>query len=287
MDSLRDWAKQSFKLSTLFISPSIEWCILTKWYWSSLSDLQLHDLTITCSFCVFSLKLSCFIFILLLPDMFILEQDIQFCSLMFTSFGNFQLGLLEQICFAWRRANSLPWAIFLRVHNIKDIIPTTFFYMALFVLGLDEGGIEKKRTERKREGNSHQQKIESKKKVKRNWESNWDWEREPFWKRASSPWNGKKVKNDMNETKLQKGGVICIRENIYFCFIDYTKAFKCVNHNKLWEIIKEMGIPDHLTCLLRNLYVCQKATVRIGHGKMDWFQTRKGVPQDYIVTMFV
>lgn len=160
MDSLRDWAKQSFKLSTLFISPSIEWCSLTKWYWSSLSDLQLHDLTITCSFCVFSLKLSCFIFILLLPDMFILEQDIQFCSLMFTSFGNFQLGLLEQICFAWRRANSLPWAIFLRVHNIKDIIPTTFFYMALFVLGLDEGGIEKKRTERKREGNSHQQKIE-------------------------------------------------------------------------------------------------------------------------------
>ena len=88
----------------------------------------------------------------------------------------------------------------------------------------------------------------------------------------------------MNETEVQKGGVICIRENIYFCFIDYTKAFKCVNHNKLRKIIKEMGIPDHLTCLLRNLYACQKATVRIGHGKTDWFQTRKGVRQGCILS---
>ena len=56
------------------------------------------------------------------------------------------------------------------------------------------------------------------------------------------------------------------RRNIYFCFIDYTKAFDCVDHNKLWKILKEMGIPDHLTCLLRNLYACQEATVRTGHG---------------------
>ena len=61
------------------------------------------------------------------------------------------------------------------------------------------------------------------------------------------------------------------QKNIYFCFIDYTKAFDCVNHNKLWKILKEMGIPDHLTCLLRNLYAGQEATVRTGHGT-DWFQ---------------
>ena len=62
------------------------------------------------------------------------------------------------------------------------------------------------------------------------------------------------------------------------CFIDYTKATDCVHHNKLWEIIKEMGIPDWLTCLLRSLYAGQKATVRTGHGRIDWFQNRKGVP---------
>ena len=59
--------------------------------------------------------------------------------------------------------------------------------------------------------------------------------------------------------------------NIYFCFIDYAKAFNCVDHNKLWKILKEMGIPDHLTCLLRNLYVGQEATVRTVHGTTDWF----------------
>ena len=64
-------------------------------------------------------------------------------------------------------------------------------------------------------------------------------------------------------------------KNIYFCFIDYTKTFDCVDHNKLWEILKEMGIPDHLTCLLRNLYAGQEATVRNGHGTTDWFQTGK------------
>ena len=59
------------------------------------------------------------------------------------------------------------------------------------------------------------------------------------------------------------------QKNIYFCFIDYAKAFDCVDHNKLWEILKEMGIPDHLTCLLRNLYASQEATVRTGHGTTD------------------
>ena len=62
------------------------------------------------------------------------------------------------------------------------------------------------------------------------------------------------------------------QKNIYFCFIDYAKAFDCVDHNKLWTIMKEMGIPDHLTCLLRNLYAGQEATVRTGHGTTDWFQ---------------
>ena len=67
-----------------------------------------------------------------------------------------------------------------------------------------------------------------------------------------------------------------IQKNIYFCFIDYAKAFDSVDHNKLWEILKEMGIPDHLICLLRNLYVGQEATVKTGHGTIDWFQIGKG-----------
>ena len=62
------------------------------------------------------------------------------------------------------------------------------------------------------------------------------------------------------------------RKNIYFCFIDYSKAFDCVDHSKLWKILQEMGIPDHLNCLLRNPYVGQEATVRTGHGTTDWFQ---------------
>ena len=69
------------------------------------------------------------------------------------------------------------------------------------------------------------------------------------------------------------------QKNIYFCFIDYAKAFDCVAHNKLWKILQEMGIPDHLTCLLRNLYAGQEATVRTGHGTTDWFQIGKGVCQ--------
>src|SRR5574341_7299 len=69
------------------------------------------------------------------------------------------------------------------------------------------------------------------------------------------------------------------QKNIYFCFADYAKAFDCVDHNKLWKILKEMEIPDHLTCLLRNLYASQEATVRTGHGTTDWFQIGKGLRQ--------
>ena len=74
------------------------------------------------------------------------------------------------------------------------------------------------------------------------------------------------------------------RKNIYFCFIDYAKAFDCVDHNKLWKILQEMGIPDHLTCLLRNLYAGQEATVRTGHGTTDWFQIGKGAHQGCILS---
>ena len=77
-------------------------------------------------------------------------------------------------------------------------------------------------------------------------------------------------------TKFQK--------SIYFCFIDYAKAFGCVDHTKRWKILQEMGIPDHLTCLLRNLYAGQEATVRTGHRKTDWFQIEKGVCQGYILS---
>ena len=74
------------------------------------------------------------------------------------------------------------------------------------------------------------------------------------------------------------------QKNIYFCFIDYAKAFDCMDHCKLWKIFKEMGIPHHLTCLLRNLYAGQEATVRTGHGATDWFQIGKGVRQGYILS---
>ena len=74
------------------------------------------------------------------------------------------------------------------------------------------------------------------------------------------------------------------QKNIYFCFIDYAKAFDCVDHNKLWKIVKEMGLPHHLTCLLRNLYAGQEATVRTGHGTTDWFQIGKGVRQGCVLS---
>ena len=75
------------------------------------------------------------------------------------------------------------------------------------------------------------------------------------------------------------------QKHIYFCFIDYAKAFDCVDHNKPWKILKEMGIPDHLACLLRNLYAGQEATVRTGHRTTDWFQIGKGVRQGCILSL--
>ena len=74
------------------------------------------------------------------------------------------------------------------------------------------------------------------------------------------------------------------QKNMYFCFIDHIKAFDCVDHNKLWKILRKMGLPDHLTCLLRNLYAGQEATVRIEHGTTDWFQIAKGVCQGCILS---
>ena len=78
------------------------------------------------------------------------------------------------------------------------------------------------------------------------------------------------------------------QKNMYFCFIDHAKAFDCVGHNKLWKILKEIGIPDHLTCLLRNLYAGQEATIRTGHGTTDWFQIgKRSTSRLYIVTLLI
>ena len=77
------------------------------------------------------------------------------------------------------------------------------------------------------------------------------------------------------------------QKNIYFCFIDYAKAFDCVDHDKLWKILKEMGITNHLTCLLRNLYAGQEATVRTGHGTTNWFQIGKGLCQGCILSPYL
>ena len=78
-----------------------------------------------------------------------------------------------------------------------------------------------------------------------------------------------------------------IPENTYFCFTDYAKAFNSVDHNKMWKILKEMGTPDHLTCLLRNLYASQEATVRTGRGKTDWFKQERSTSRLYIVTLLI
>ena len=85
----------------------------------------------------------------------------------------------------------------------------------------------------------------------------------------------------MLELIMEKGREF--QKNIYFCFIEYAKAFDCVDHHKLWKILQEMGIPDHLTCLLRNLYADQEATVRTGHRTTDWFHIGKGVCQGCIL----
>ena len=90
-----------------------------------------------------------------------------------------------------------------------------------------------------------------------------------------------KLSTSFGSSKKQK------RKNTYFCFTDYAKDFDCVDHNKLWKILKDMGIPDHLTCLLRNLYASQEARVKTGHGTTDWFQIGKGVSRLYIVTLVI
>ena len=89
-----------------------------------------------------------------------------------------------------------------------------------------------------------------------------------------------KLPTSAGSRKMQESS----RKNISFCFIDYAKAFDCVDHNKLWKIVQEMGIPDHLTCLLRNLYAGQEGTVRTGHGTRGWFQIGKGVRQGCILS---
>ena len=89
-----------------------------------------------------------------------------------------------------------------------------------------------------------------------------------------------KLPTSIGSLKKQKNS----RKNIYFCFIDYTKVLDCVDHNKLWKILKEMGLPDHLTCLLRNLHAGQEARVTTGHGTTDWFPIGKGVHQGCILS---
>ena len=100
-------------------------------------------------------------------------------------------------------------------------------------------------------------------------------------------------KSEESEIKLptsvgsSKSKIVPEKKKIYFCFIDYAKAFDCVDHNKLWKILQEMRIPDHLTYFLRNLYAGQEVTVRTGHGTIDWFQIWKGVRQDCILSPYL
>ena len=113
-----------------------------------------------------------------------------------------------------------------------------------------------------------------------------------FCSTVREPWTSSAVQAALRKgkgTRDQFVNIPCVIEkkfwkNLYFYFIDYAKAFDCVGHNKLWKILKEMGIPDHLTCLLRNLYAGQEATVRTGHGIADWFQIRKGVHQGCLLS---
>ena len=90
-----------------------------------------------------------------------------------------------------------------------------------------------------------------------------------------------KLPTSVGSSKKQES----FQKNIYFCFIDYAKAFHCVDHNKLWKILQEMGIPDHLTCILGNLYAGQEETLRTGYGKTDWLQIGKGVQQGCILLL--
>ena len=102
----------------------------------------------------------------------------------------------------------------------------------------------------------------------------------------NSTWtmNFQTFKLDLEKTEEPEIKLREFQKNVYFCFIDYAKAFDCVDHNKLWKILQEMGIPDHLTCLLRNPYAGQEAIVRTGHGITDWFQIGKGVYQGCILS---
>ena len=101
-------------------------------------------------------------------------------------------------------------------------------------------------------------------------------------------WKGRGTRDQIANIRWIMEKAREFQKNIYFCFIDYSKAFDCVDHNKLWNILKEMGIPDHINCLLRNMYVDQESTVRIRHGTMDWFKTGKEVwPRLYIVTLLI
>ena len=95
---------------------------------------------------------------------------------------------------------------------------------------------------------------------------------------------GRGTRDQIANIPLITGKARKFQKNIYFCFIDYAKAFDCVDHNKLWKILKEMRILDYLTCLLRNPYAGQEEIVRTGHGTMDWFQIEKGVCQGYILS---
>ena len=97
-------------------------------------------------------------------------------------------------------------------------------------------------------------------------------------------WRGKGTRDEIANIHWVIEKEIEFQKNIYFCFTDYTKVFDCVDHNKLWNILKEMEIPDHLTCLLRNLNAGQETTVRTQHGIMDWFQIGKGVHQGCILS---
>ena len=95
---------------------------------------------------------------------------------------------------------------------------------------------------------------------------------------------GRGTRNQIANVHLITERARQFQKNIYFCFIDYAKAFHGVDHNKMWKILKEIGIPDHLTCLLRNLYAGQEAAVRTGRGTKDWFQIGKGVHQGWILS---
>ena len=90
---------------------------------------------------------------------------------------------------------------------------------------------------------------------------------------------GRRTRDQIANIRWIMENARAFQQNIYFCFIDYAKTFGCVDHNKLWKILQEMGIPEHLTCLLRNLYEGQEVTVRTGHGTAGWFQIGKGIHQ--------